>query len=106
MQNDLMSVLDEMREAVVTGNYTQLSTLLPALSEAEKTIQPQDMAQLAALRAKAAQNAACLDAAISGVKSARRRMAEIAKAEAGLTTYDREGAKATLSSVLPKSRRV
>jgi hypothetical protein len=106
MRHDLMSLLDDMRGAVVAGNYAQLSALLPALSEAEQTIQPQDMGQLAALRAKAAQNAACLDAAISGIKSARRRMTEIAKAEAGLTTYDREGAKATLLSAPPKSRRV
>lgn len=106
MHNNLMIVLDDMREAVVAGNYTRLSALLPALSEAEKSFLAQDMTTLAALRAKAAQNAACLDAAISGVKSARRRMTEIAQADAGLTTYDRGGAKATLLSAVPKSRRV
>jgi predicted oxidoreductase len=106
MQNDMNTLLDDMRDAVVVGNYGKLSELLPALTEAEKLLQPQSMAEMAALRARAAQNAACMDAAISGIKSARRRLTEIAKAEAGLTTYDREGGKATLSSAQPKSRRV
>ena len=65
-----------------------------------------DNPDLAALRAKAAQNAACLDAAISGVKSARRRLREIAQAEMGLTTYDREGAKAVHLAAPSASRRV
>lgn len=106
MQNDLKIVLEDMRGAIVGGNYERLADLLPALSEAEKTIALLGMGDLAALRRTAAQNAACLDAAISGIKSARRRLAEIAKAEKGLTTYDREGAKATLSATPPKSRRV
>ncbi len=106
MSNDLNRVLDDMRDAVVVGNYDKLTTLLPALAEAERTLQPQNMAQLAALRSRAAQSAACLDAAISGIKSARHRVSEIAKAEAGLTTYDREGAKATLLSATPRSTRV
>lgn len=106
MQNNLMSVLEDMREAVLTGNYTRLSALLPVLSEVEKTFKAQDITTLAGLRAMAAQNAACLDAAISGIKSARRRMTEIAQAESGLTTYDRGGAKATLLSAVPRSRRV
>lgn len=106
MPNDLISVLDEMRDAVVGGDYPRLTQLLPVLSEAEGTLRPMPMAELAALRMAAAQNAACLDAAISGLKSAQLRLRDIAKAEAGLTTYDREGVMATLSTALPKSRRV
>ena len=106
MPNDMNTLLDDMRDAVVVGDYRKLSELLPSLAEAEKALQPQSMAELAALRARAAQNAACMDSAISGIKSARRRLTEIAKAEAGLTTYDREGGKAMLTSAQPKSRRV
>jgi hypothetical protein len=106
MTENIQTVLDDMRGAIVAGDYAKLTGLLPALSAAEKSLAPTGMADLAALRAKAAQNASCLDAAISGVKSARRRLREIAQAEMGLTTYDREGAKALHLAAPSTSRRV
>lgn len=106
MPETIQTILDNMRGAIVAGDYEKLTGLLPALSEAEKSLVPTGMAELAALRSRAAQNAACLDAAISGVKSARRRLHEIAQAELGLTTYDRAGAKAMHLAAPATSRRV
>ena len=106
MASDLSILLDEMHAATLSGDFARLTALLPDLEDARKRVETRGSADPGALRKKAERNALCLQAAVYGVKSARRRIADIAEAARGLTTYDRIGGKATLSDTAPKSRRV
>ena len=106
MAESLHQILTELRIAVVEGNYGRLAAILPELEQAEGHLTMDDPAELQALKAQAMRAAGCLDSALSGVRAARRRIAEIDDAARGLTTYDRDGVKATVPSHMPTSRRV
>lgn len=106
MARDLTSILDDMHAATLSGDFARLTALVPVLDTARKQLETDGHPRPADVREKAERNAMCLQAAVHGVKSARRRIADIAEAARGLTTYDRVGGKATLSAVAPKSRRV
>jgi hypothetical protein len=106
MTLDLAMVLDDMHAAILAGDFTRLADLVPDLQDAQQLAETAGHPNPAVLKDKARRNAVCLQAALSGVKSARRRIADIADAARGLTTYDRVGSKATLSVVPPKLRRV
>ena len=106
MSNNIAAVLADVRKAVIAGDYAQLVSLLPVLGQYESDVEAYDVTALRALREEAARAATCLESALSGVRAARRRIAEIAHADQGLTTYDRDGLKATVPIVVPVSRRV
>jgi hypothetical protein len=103
---ELKTMLEDANQAILTGNFKKLERLtaqLAAESNLLSMVEPQD---LVALRAQAMRNATCLLGAISGVKSARRRLADIAAAAQGLTTYDRRGGKATVAQTAKQTKRV
>lgn len=106
MSNEPATLLDSVRVALCDGNYQRLADLVPYLAQAEAAIGMLDLPDLRALRAEAERTETCLTAALSGIRAARRRVADISEAARGLTTYDRDGLKATLSTALPESRRV
>lgn len=106
MAHKISGVLQDMRKAVTAGEYQLLADLVPALEAAEAEAMSNGVDDPASVRTQAEQTSACLQAAILGVKSARRRMADILQAEKGLTTYDRTGTKATMPIQPPVSRRV
>lgn len=106
MAHDLAVILDDMHAAILAGDFNRLSMLVPGLEQARQQAEVAGHPEPRLVHGKAERNALCLQAAIFGVKSARRRIADIAEAARGLTTYDRVGTKATLSSIPPKSRRV
>lgn len=106
MQPNMATVLDAMQTAILSGDFKRLAALVPDLEEAEKQAVAHGVANPGAIREKAARNAVCLQAALYGVKSARRRIADIAAATQGLTTYGRNGGKATLPAASAKPRRV
>lgn len=106
MAHDVALLLEDMRGAVLNGNFNRLKLLLPELEQAERQVANEDLADLQAVKAQAERTGACLQGALQGVKSARRRVSEIAEAAKGLTTYDRVGAKAMLPVAAPNSRRV
>ncbi|RGP35801.1 hypothetical protein [Pseudotabrizicola alkalilacus] len=106
MTKKIDTILADVRNSLMAGNYGQLATLIPALETAEAQVPSNDLARLKALKAEAERTAHCLQAALSGVRAARRRVAEISEAAKGLTTYDREGHKATVPNGAPASRRV
>lgn len=106
MKPDLSTALTELRLAVMAGRYDRVAELVTILEEAEATAPVRNSAELQAIRTEADRTGACLQAALSGFRTARRRIAEIADAARGLTTYDRDGTKATLTAGLPDSRRV
>ncbi len=104
MPHEIAVILDDMHGALLRGELARLAELAPALQAAN----PQTLtaAEAQRIRKQAQRNALCLDAAMSGVKSARRRLADIADAAKGLTTYDKTGVRATLPLAPAKPRRV
>ncbi|MCU0899973.1 MAG: hypothetical protein MUC82_05690 [Cypionkella sp.] len=98
--------ITDLRHALTQGNYDRLPALIAALEQVEEQVESGSPDSITTLKAEALRTEACLLAALAGVKAARRRVAEIAQAARGLTVYDRDGSKATVSSSLPKSRRV
>jgi hypothetical protein len=80
---------------IIDGN---LSDLKAALSDLEAEIGSDEISgapvtevSLAGLRRKAERNAACLKGAARGLRSARRRIAEVRAAATGLGAYDAQG---------------
>ncbi|MFN4154144.1 MAG: hypothetical protein ACK4HF_05780 [Paracoccaceae bacterium] len=106
MADSIEVILVDVRKAVLDGDYEQLAMLMRALEHAEAEVDTRDLVLLSAMKAEAERTAICLQAALSGVRTARRRVSEIAEAARGLTTYDREGTRATVPVALPTSRRV
>jgi hypothetical protein len=106
MTGSAETILQDLRKALMEGQYAQLSVLIPALEDAEADLRSRDLSTLRTLQAEAARTEACLQSALSGVRAARRRVVEVAEAAKGLTTYDRVGHKATVPAVAPTSRRV
>ena len=98
MAERLEQILDCIHDAVVAGDLllvrglaTELDSLLAELPR----LHDQGLADR--LRAKAARNAACLQAAARGVRAARRRMTEIRAVQDGLATYDGQGKRLDLA---------
>lgn len=86
----LDTLLDELREAVLTGDLLRLGPIEVALRDCESNLVA-DPAALQALRDKAERNRTLLLAAGRGVRLAQRRLAEIAQALSGLAFYDAQG---------------
>lgn len=78
--------------AVRSGDFVAMADLAMATEAALEELGPEpDAARLSALREMAQRNAAGLEAAGRGVRSARRRLTEIATVRAGGKTYDNDG---------------
>ena len=95
MAERLDRTLDHVFALLRDGNLTDLQ---PALAELEAAMVAPPAAtaaatgeRLAGLRQKAERNAACLKAAARGLRSARRRIAEVRAAASGLAAYDAQG---------------
>lgn len=106
MTHDLGAVLDDMHAAILIADFGRLSQLVPDLETARQAAESAPHPAPHTVQQKAQRNAICLQAAMLGVKSAQRRIADVALAAKGLTTYDRGGIKATLSTIPPTSKRV
>jgi hypothetical protein len=100
------TILSDLRRGLVSGDYSVLSGLLPQLEQIEAEAEFLSAADLHSLKAEAERAQACLQAAVSGVRAARRRMTDVADAARGLTTYGPDGVKATLPTTPPGSRRI
>lgn len=91
-------LLDRVLDALLRSDYAVLAQLSASL---ERELQsPRDRlteAGLQLIHRKAERNAAMLLAAQRGIRSARRRLAEIRTTAAGLVTYDRSGRRAEVS---------
>ena len=106
MAPDVIAALRAIRGALLNGNFAELSVHLPALQAAEAGLPGHDLETLRHLKAEAERTETCLQAALTGARGARRRLVDIADAMSGLTTYDRDGTKATVAAALPRSKRV
>lgn len=90
MARRLDSLLDELREAVLTGDLLRLGPIETALRDCETNLVAEP-ATLQALRDKAERNRTLLLAAGRGVRLAQRRLTEIAQTLSGLAFYDAQG---------------
>lgn len=93
----LMELMADMRLALRSGNLAALEGISGRIEATVPDVAALSKDELAALGRMAAENADALDAARQGIRSARRRIAEIAAAEKGLT-YDRNGMRAGLAT--------
>lgn len=91
MTDRLSNTLDAIRTALRNGEYAALADLSEQLDAALEDAASLPGADLHALRQRASDTAACLAAARSGFRAARRRLAEVAGGPAALSTYDRDG---------------
>lgn len=92
----LALILDAVHGALRRGDYAALPALTAAMEEAAEGLDTAAPDEVRALRDRLERNAACLLAAARGLRAARRRLAEIAQARAGLSTY---GATGTLTRI-------
>ncbi|MGP3696759.1 hypothetical protein [Rhodobacter sp. NSM] len=104
-EGSLEVLLDEMRQSMIAGDLASLGSLEGRIAAAME--QPLGTAERARqVRAKAARNLACIEAAARGVRAARRRLEEIRTATSGaVVVYDGRGRRAeTLPEPLPRQR--
>jgi hypothetical protein len=87
----LISALDAAFESLRSGRNDGLGRLSDALEAEAATPGDVDATELEVIRRKAQRNAACLEAAARGVRSAQRRLAELRGIEGGGATYDARG---------------
>ncbi|MFQ6773941.1 hypothetical protein V6Z69_01910 [Cereibacter sphaeroides] len=105
VSDQLVSLLDEIRQTVTAGDLAALPGLETRLAEALERL-PRDPARLIALRRRAEGNLACLAAAARGVRAARRRLDEIRQTASGtVVVYDGRGRRAeTRPEATPRHR--
>lgn len=88
----LEQVLQQMQQMIRAGDFSQLDALSAQTEAGLGAIGALDDRQLGArLHRLAERNAACLQAAARGLRAARRRLADITAARAGMKTYDGNG---------------
>lgn len=89
---DLEETLELTLQHLRAGDLAALEWLASATDAAFSALDPLDDPQQAArLQALAERNLRCLAAAARGVRSARRRLVEVAAARSGLQSYDDAG---------------
>ena len=88
----LERALERVRAAAVGGDLAALAGMAEELSGRLAALGPvRDPVVLARIQRLARRNEACLDAAMRGLRAARRRLADIGSAGSGLQTYDGTG---------------
>lgn len=87
----LVGMMTDLKAALHAGDFDAMAELAAQIDAALPEVTTLAKADLAALGRLATENARGLDAARQGVRAARRRLAEIAAADRGVT-YDRNGA--------------
>lgn len=88
----LEELLDQMRSHLMQAEFAAAAALAPEVEAALAALPAtQTAALLLRIQAKATRNAACLEGARRGLKSARQRADDIRRAARGLNTYDIQG---------------
>ena len=93
---ELDQILDQEREALITGDLDQLTRLLELKESLIDQINAKDSVQkeqLADVQDKVARNQALLHSAMEGIRAVADRMADLRRVRQGLETYDRTGRK-------------
>lgn len=87
----LETALADLQAALKRGDLAGLDALLDRVAQTAAAGIPADAATAARLRAQAAQNDRLLAATLRGLRSARRRLADLRAAKDGFSTYDAAG---------------
>ncbi len=96
------SLMDDLKSAILGGDLLKIRGLSDRIDAAVTAV---DFSPTDSMIRKAQRNLALLEAALSGVKSARRRIAEVEKTGRGLTVYDENGELQTVSKTRASDRR-
>ena len=88
--SEALNLMHNLRQALLSGDLAALARLEQALTAIHSTA-PADPDESAELRRLAEGNQSLLRAAGRGLRATQRRLAEIARAEQGLATYDPRG---------------
>lgn len=99
----LHALMKELELVLQSPDRARLDVLPTEIETAFAEIDRLDRDEIAAIRATAERNARRLAAMRSGLRAARRRLAEIALAEQSMT-YDGKGAKVQLGAERPGQR--
>lgn len=106
MSTQLDTLLDQTRDALVTGNLGALAALSVQAEMLAASFPRVDRQTADRLRSKADRNARLLQAAARGIKAARQRLSDIGAA-ATLSTYDARGRREVITAPSPfQARRV
>ena len=92
--NDLDSILDQERQALVNGDLTKLSGLIAkkeTLITDLNAIGELEHETLSQVQGKVSRNQVLLDSAMEGIRAAAARMAELRRVRKGLDVYDKAG---------------
>lgn len=103
----LLTTLDALRAAARCGDFAALGRLATQLAADLAAIEAAPPpAQLATMKASAAEVAVLLQAAERGLSAARRRLAEIERLRSGPVTYGGDGRPQMLAGTTASLRRV
>lgn len=102
--HDLARTLDLVRDAAVTGQLGKLGPLIENIERLLHDAPGLTEAEIALIRSKANRNIAILGAAMQGVRSARRRLAELREASTGHRTYGPGGQRSSVATLTPTLR--
>lgn len=95
MTNDVEALLADLRADLRRGDYARLETFSVELEASLAGLEGLPKPVLLRIRQAAEANAACLAAAMEGMKAARRRLGDIASASRG-EAYDAQGRRHAL----------
>lgn len=105
MANEILTALDDIHQAILSGNFVELPALSGRLEAALTGVDASDARLTEEVRKKTQRNRDCLAAALRGMRAANQRISDIRKASQGLTTYDRRGTTSLLSAFPTLGRR-
>lgn len=95
MSAELEKLLDQTRDALISGDFSDLERFAAAVETLTISLPQLDRPMAERLRRKADRNAKLLQAATRGIKAARQRLSEVSSCPR-LTTYDAKGRRAVL----------
>ena len=99
--DDLDSILDQERQALVKGDLTKLGGLMTkkeSLISDLNAITDLERASLSQVHDKVSRNQVLLDSAMEGIRAVSARMAELRRVRKGLDVYDQSGRKTRYST--------
>jgi hypothetical protein len=88
---EVLAALDGLRLALRQGRFAELAACAGRLEQAMQRMGLPVAEQRAALRQRAETGAACVAAALTGLRTARCRIEELRRVDAGYLSYDPEG---------------
>jgi hypothetical protein len=94
----LTQALDKVQSALMAGAFDQLQDLSAEIERLMETVEIRTEQDAALIRQKASRNAACLGAAMQGVRAAQRRLTDLREASTGHRTYGPLGQRSAIAT--------